>query len=128
MDYFFNIAIVISIPLLFYFVIAYANRRFEQMDQELERRSEAASLTTTELKALVHEAVSESLSVLLTRIEQNEQRLEGVEQLLGQPRRSQGHVEEHRSMQGSALLGTEPESDEVDLGEALPSQRRIRGT
>lgn len=116
MDYFFNIA------------VAYANRRFKQMDQDLERRTEAAALTTTELKARVHEAVSESVSVLLTRVEQNEQRLERMEQLLGPPRRPPLHPEEHPSMHVAALRGTEPKSDEVNMHEAVPRQERIPST
>ena len=115
-----------GVPVLLYIIINYANRKFKQMDLELERRTEAASLTSTELKALLQEAISESLAVLLARVEQNEQRLEGLEQLLEQPARSQIGLETPRSSQGSPLLELESESGEADLGEELPSRKRMR--
>jgi hypothetical protein len=127
MDHFFNIAIALGLPLLFYLVIAYANRRFKQIDQELERRSEAASLTSTELKALVHEAVSESLSALQMRLELNEQRLDGVEQQAGLPAGPQKHLVEPRPSHGSTQMGSALDPDDVEPEEGLPSQRRLRG-
>ena len=107
--------VAFGVPLLMYLVISYANRKFKQMDQELERNSEAASLTTTELKAMLHEAIAESMATLLDRVEQNEQRLEALEQRL-----------EHRSLPGALPVEIEADLDEADPSDRVPSRKRTR--
>lgn len=115
-----------GVSVFLYVSINYAKRKFRQMDLELERRTEAASLTMSELKALLHETVNESIAELLARVEKNEQRLEALDRHLKQPELPQLPVASSQSSQSSTSIKMESELARPDAGEVLPTRRHVR--
>lgn len=103
----------VGIPAFLYWFINYANRKFKQMDMELERRTETASLTTSELQAMIQEAVEESTKALSERVEDAELQLKAMYRLLDRP----------QLLDTSELLSEEPNEDIVPRGQNRVANR-----